>query len=285
MLVGGSVGSGGGEPSGASKLEPKLDKGVGVPLSPRSLFSCESSASFDPAACSVSSTCSLDCAASACSQVRAYLLGAYGRHEQSITGGGGVGGGYGSGLGGGFGGSVDIGAGRPFSSDGVYSGGGDGGGSTGFGGDGTLAEGHGTDGLGGDGSLSDGSLSDGAFGGGGRSDGSLPESSTPSLVTEADPNALRNAVYSSALTSVSVPFGMNGCRGRNGRAVLDAIFNACITDNSPILTPPNPTRAAFPPMPPEVAAAEKGVALGGMGAALSQGPQGGGLPKSKWGEA
>ena len=65
MLVGGSVGSGGGEPSGASKLEPKLDKGVGVPLSPRSLFSCESSASFDPAACSVSSTCSLDCAASA----------------------------------------------------------------------------------------------------------------------------------------------------------------------------------------------------------------------------
>ena len=26
MLVGGSVGSGGGEPSGASKLEPKLDR-------------------------------------------------------------------------------------------------------------------------------------------------------------------------------------------------------------------------------------------------------------------
>jgi hypothetical protein len=104
---------------------------------------------------------------------------------------------------------------------------------------------------------------------------------------EADPNALRNAVYSAALTSVSVPFGMNGCRGRNGRAVLDAIFNACITDNSPILTPPNPTRAAFPPMPPEVAAAEKGVALEGMGGAapLPQGPQGGGLPKSKWGEA
>ena len=37
----------------------------------------------------------------------------------------------------------------------------------------------------------------------------------------------------------------------------------------------------------EVAAAEKGVALGGMGGAapLPQGPQGGGLPKSKWGEA
>ena len=232
----------------------------------------------------------LDCAASACSQVRAHLLGAYGRHEQSNTGGGGVGGGHGSGLGGGFGGSLGIGAGNSFGSDGVYSGGGGGGGSTGFGGDGTLTEGHGSEGLGGDGSLSDGSLSDGslsdgAFGGGGGSDGSLPESSTPTLVMEADPNALRNAVYSAALTSVSVPFGMNGCRGRNGRAVLDAIFNACITDNSPILTPPNPTRAAFPPMPPEVAAAEKGVALGGMGAALSQGPQGGGLPKSKWGEA
>lgn len=195
----------------------------------------------------------LACAPTACSQVRAYLLGAYQRHGQSSTGIGG----------------------------GAFGGGG-------------FSNSFGSSGLGGSGSYGDENWSGGGSGyeGGGSLAGdpyAMPDGAAPMLPSQADPEALRDAVYSSALESITSPFAMNACRGRsNSRAVLDAIFNDCVADAAPLVMPPNPSGAKFPPMPAAVDAAEKGVPSPGASAMMPPPPplpQAGSVPQQKWGEA
>ena len=139
----------------------------------------------------------LTCAATACSEVRAYLLSSF---KAAETGGGSH---FGSGGGGAYG---DDPLGGSF--------GGDGGGFGGGGG--------------------------GSFGDpyGGLSQGS-PGSSSAELSDRA-----RIALYRSALTSTEL-FGPCQAQGKDPRAVLDAVFNACTDDAAPF--GPTPVRTATVP--------------------------------------
>jgi len=201
----------------------------------------------------------LDCAATACSEVRAYLMGSFQRHAGGGGGRPGMEGefaGYSAGAGafqsyGGGGRGGFAGAGGSYGDAGV-----------GFGSDGAPSEG-----FGGDGSLED-------------------YHGAPAEIPQVDPDALRNAVYASALASVSSNFALNRCRGRaDSRAVLDAVFNACLTDPAPLIAPTHPSGKAFPPMPPEVGAAEKGAVSGGASTAAPPVASAGTVPQAKWGEA
>ena len=236
----------------------------------------------------------LSSAASACSEVRAYLHGSLQRHAQS----GGLGGfGAGGGLLGGFGGSDSFGGG---SSDG---GGGFGGGSNGDGG-----------GFGGgsyDGGASGEWIGDG--GGGGGNDAASAGATTGWGHTGApggapapsDPERVREAVYGAAYRSL-LHSGRCAEEGREPRAVLDAVFNACLEDAAPFVKgsgaaggvfsspPPFPP---FPPavdhaqsqpatrtppavVPPEPSAPSGGAGEGGLG-----GSNGDEVHRAKWGQA
>ena len=61
----------------------------------------------------------------------------------------------------------------------------------------------------------------------------------------------RERLYRSALSSLETD---GACGGMEPRAVLDAVFSACIEDTQPFLRPPN--ASAFPPMPAVVAQAD-----------------------------
>ena len=221
----------------------------------------------------------LGCAATACSEVRAYLTSSL-RHARA--GGSAVGGASGGldGLGGLGGGS--------FGNDGVYGGGGDAGGNS-FGGDG-VSGGGGTHGGFGDGGGGGGFGGDGGFGGGGGGFGGLAAGGASAVTDER----VRQEVYGAAFTSLS---GWGRCReeGREPRAVLDAIFNACMADRAP-LQPSRVGGPAFPPMPPEVDSAEKSVGVGrpqppagglfgGGGGGATTPVQPAETHKDKWGEA
>ena len=111
-----------------------------------------------------------------------------------------------------------------------------------FGGDGLLQRGQSTSDFG---AAGDGSLNSSGPGG-------LPRG--PS--TASDPDRQREAVYSAAYYSLS-NYGACHQERREPRGVLDAVFNACLDDQAPTIKPPNPTGAPYPPLPPEVAEAEK----------------------------
>ena len=186
----------------------------------------------------------LSCAATACSEVRAYLrdsLRVYGGGGglESPFGGGSFDGGGGFG-GGGFGSYGDAG----------MSGGGGGSGSSGA----FLTDGN----LSGDGSLAGGGGDGNSFGGAG--DGSLAGGGGnfgggPASAVAADPERVREAIYSAAYNSLS---HWGACRGREPRAVLDAVFNACMADEAP-KGRKDPNGGPFPPYPPAVAEADKAV--------------------------
>ena len=200
----------------------------------------------------------LSCAASACSEVRGYLLSSLQRHAPGSLGS--FGGGFSSG--GGFGGGT-----------------GGFGNSGGFGGGGGFAGGsYGDSGMS-DGTLPEEPASEGADGGGGGM-----YSAAPSRSAASDMDRLREAVYAASFASVS-GFGLCEQEGRDPRATLDAVFNACMADQTPLgPSAPNPTGAAFPPMPPEVGAAEKAPQI--PAAPVPPLPnQGGEQTKPKWGEA
>lgn len=110
-----------------------------------------------------------------------------------------------------------------------------------FGGDGLLQRGQSTSDFG----AGDGSLNSSGPGG-------LPRG--PS--TASDPDRQREAVYSASYYSLS-NYGACHQERREPRGVLDAVFNACLDDQAPTIKPPNPTGAPYPPLPPEVAEAEK----------------------------
>ena len=184
----------------------------------------------------------LSCAATACAEVRGYLRDSLrGVASGGLGGGsGGFGGGFGGGGGGGFDGgggnggfmtdgnlSDDYSSSRPQSNT--------------FGGDGLLQRGQSTSDFG----AGDGSLNSSGPGG-------LPRG--PS--TASDPDRQREAVYSAAYYSLS-NYGACHQERREPRGVLDAVFNACLDDQAPTIKPPNPTGAPYPPLPPEVAEAEK----------------------------
>ena len=199
--------------------------------------------------------------------MRGYLLSSLQRHAPGSLGG----------FGGGFGSGGDFGRGV---------------GGGGFGGGGDFAGGsYGDSGLSDGGALSNGGYS--------LSDGTLPEepategadggsggvySAAPSRGAAADMDRLREAVYAASFASVS-GFGLCAQEGRDPRATLDAVFNACMADPTPLgPRAPNPTGAAFPPMPPEVGAAEKAPQI--PAAPVPPLPdQGGEQTKPKWGEA
>jgi len=110
-------------------------------------------------------------------------------------------------------------------------------------------------GMEGSGLLTDGNLSgDGNYSAGGSmsSDGSLGAGTPPS---PADPERWREAIYAAAYTSLS-QWGTCAQERRAPRGVLDAVFNACMDDTTPNGRR-HPSGAAFPPMPPVVAEADK----------------------------
>ena len=151
----------------------------------------------------------------------------------------------------------------------------------------------------GGGSFGGGGFGGGSFGGGSSGtlmmDGNLPSGGENgeymgeggAALKAVDPDALRQAVYESALASTSL-WGPCQREGRDPRATLDAVFNACMVDARPFAGAPDPAGRRFPPMPPEVDAADRGGTPGGSAMAppppiLPSQPEGGAQPK--WGEA
>ena len=194
----------------------------------------------------------LSCAAAACSEVRATMIATMRRHApSSMSPFGGGGGGFG---GGGFGGSG-------FGDSGFSTGGGSFG-DSGFGSDGSMGAFAEGDRSGSSGFSSDGVIGGGGGGGGGDfapADGHQPLPSAPRAST--DPERLREAVYVSSLTSLEA---MGRCRqeGRDGRAVLDAVFNACEDDARRARPSPHHGGggpSGFPAWPADVDSADKGV--------------------------
>ena len=169
----------------------------------------------------------LSCAANACAEVRGYLLGSFQRHAGTGTALSGFGGVGGFGGGGGFSDSAGLAA--------------------GMGGELLMSDGN----LGSapDHSIRFGELADGSTG---------IASSGPSPPMDAE--TLRQGVYMGALTSIS---GWSRCEeeGKVARSVLDAVFDVCMVDASPLYggRPPNPEGRGYPPMPPEVAAVDQGL--------------------------
>ncbi len=180
----------------------------------------------------------LTCAASACSEVRAYLLASYrGLASQPpppppppASFAGGDGGGYGDGgyMGGG---SERVG-------DGAFA---DGGGGGGYGGD------FGDDGVATGDANFGADAAAGSVEGGGVADGRA-------RLSEYDQS--RERIYLAALTSAS-NYGMCRSEQRDTQGVLDAVFNACMADTAPFGNHAAAGGSPFPPMPPEVEAADK----------------------------
>ena len=181
----------------------------------------------------------LTCAASACAEVRGYL-----RESLRKLGPAGLGGAFASGGGAFGGGAFGAGAAASGGFSGAF-------GDSGFGnGSGAL--------------LTDGNLgADGTFGAG---DGNLSPTDGGHLggsgpPPSADPERWREAIYAAAYTSLS-NYGPCAEQRREPRAVLDAVFNACLADDAPNGRR-DPSGKAFPPMPPAVDEAERNSASGG----------------------
>ena len=83
-------------------------------------------------------------------------------------------------------------------------------------------------------------------------------SAAPRAATPAEAAAVqRERIYRRALETTEA-YGTCARQGRDCRAVLDAVFNACLADPAPLAASPfAPPPQGFPPMPPEVAAAEQ----------------------------
>ena len=120
--------------------------------------------------------------------------------------------------------------------------------------------------------------------GGENDDGDGVGRQTPAALQHGEIERTRQAVYAGAFSALS---GWGRCReeGREPRAVLDAVFNACMADDTPLQSSHGAAGNPFPPMPPAVDAAERmgqeGSSTPGAGAPAADPPNQ--QQRVKWG--